>query len=84
MRHRHPQSLVTRGLISGSPLATLTGGGVQPRNRFKVDSVEKTGLAGGALNYRYHFSTEVDATDAEKVVGEYVDDLAVAAGTHTA
>lgn len=83
MRHRAPQSIATRGLIAGSPLSACTGGAIQPRNRFKLDRVEKSGHA-GAIDYRYHFSTTVDSADAEKVVGEYVDDLAVAGGTHVA
>jgi hypothetical protein len=83
MRHRSPQSMVTRGLIAGSPLSACTGGVVQPRNRFKLERVEKSGVA-GALDYTYHFSTTVDAVDAEKLKGEYVDDLAVLNGTHVA
>jgi hypothetical protein len=80
VRHRHPQSIATRGLIAGSPLSACTGGAVQPRNRFKVERIEKSGVA-GALDYTYTFSTTVDALDAEKLKGEYVDDLAVLTGT---
>lgn len=80
MRHRHPQSIVTHGLTAGSPMAMVGAGLVQPRGRFKVERVEKTGVA-GALDYTYHFSTTVEAADAEKVKGEYVDDLAVLGGT---
>lgn len=83
MRHRQPQSISTGGITAGSPVSMVTRGLHIPRNRFKVERVEKRGVE-GALDYTYHFSTTVDAADAEKVKGEYVDDLAVLTGTHVA
>jgi hypothetical protein len=82
VRHRHPQSIATRGLIAGAPLSACTAGGIQPRNRFKaVRPPEKSGNAGGALDYTYAFEVTVDAANAEIVPGEFVDDLAVLSGT---
>lgn len=84
MRHRAPQSIATRGLIAGAPLSACTVGEIQPRNRFKAMRVEKTGNTGGALDYEYTFLLTVDAENAETVMGEYVDDLAVLSGTSVA
>jgi hypothetical protein len=84
MRHRAPQSIATRGLIAGSPLSACTVGEIQPRNRFKAVRAEKTGIAGGSLDYEMTFTATVDARSAEIVIGEYVDDLAVLGGTSVA
>lgn len=81
MRHRQSQSLATSGAIAGSPMSLATRGVLQPRNRFKVERVEKRGVA-GAIDYTYTFSTTIDSANAEIVKGEYVDDLAVLSGTH--
>ena len=83
MRHRAPQSILTRGLIGGSPLAMVTGGVVQPRNRFRYAGTKKTLTADGGVDYRNVFESQVAAADTELVVGEYVDDLAVLGGTAT-
>lgn len=82
MRHRIPQSLVSRGLDAGSPMALVVGGNVVPRNRFRYLGTKKVAAASG-LDYRHQFESQVDAANTELVVGEYVDDLAVLGGTAT-
>lgn len=83
MRHRHPQSIATKGISAGSPAAAATGGAVQPRNRFRYLGRQKVGVA-GALDYVDVFEKTVDAANTELVKGEYVDDLAVLSGTSVA
>lgn len=85
MRHRAPQSIITGGLIGGSPMAIATGGLLQPRSRFRYADGGKIGDDGLAVDgYRRTFTTTTDERDAELVEGEYVDDLAVLRGTTTA